>query len=679
MRYFFAFFALIILLLIVACQPVAFPATATVAVTKTPTASLTPFLTPSVTLTIKPTPTLTATATLKGPGRFVSTFGAGYFTGVYRSPDGKWAFTIINDKEIRWYDAKTLQQQGSIVLDGAANRIIFGSDENVVAIGGFNKVWLLDITQQKISHVIDIEGDYFRQIEFFQKSKSLIYEQYHPTSGGCYSDLNTWDGENFANLTILTLNCKGSQFAVSPDGTLLVLGYENEIKFWDNWKAGPSKVLNEHTANVKAVAFSADSSLLASADEKGNIYVWDSKTSKHISSFLVMGSIRQIIFINNDQQIQVTLKDQLPQIINLKTKQIQTAPAKEKEIDRLKQVLHHNGYSELSYLNRPIIAVSPSQKLMAVASQSILLWDIDSKNLIGVLENKTGWRFVRLQFDPTGQFLVGTTSNGITFLWDMTKNSEQNIPTILEDKVEDCVIYDCGDISYALGGCGIYCPESVFSSDGKVLALGNDKSVELWNTQTVTKSVILPVLQDKGRIAALQFSKDGKFLYVLKSQADRQSGEIQVWNVSRMQMIRQSKVVWQGISKISWPWLALSIFKDVTIQRIDLFNAETQVRKEINIGQNFYPEGFNQSGQLLLINGLCVERFYILKIATGDFLYQFSKGSFNDFSLLANSNFVASNAAGSVALWDISDILDSVVKSQITPMPSPTYMPCVPG
>ncbi len=195
----------------------------------------------------------------------------------------------------------------------------------------------------------------------------------------------------------------------------------------------------------------------------------------------------------------------------------------------------------------------------------------------------------------------------------MTKNSEQNVPTILNDKVEDCVIYDCGDISYAVDGCGIYCPENVFSSDGKLLALSNDKSVVLWNTQTVTKSVILPILQDKGRISALQFSKDGKFLYVLKSQEDRQSGEIQVWNISRRQMIRQSKVVWQGISKMSWPWLALSIFKDVTIQRIDLLNTETQVRKEINIGQNFYPEGFDQSGQLLVINGRCDERFYIFR------------------------------------------------------------------
>lgn len=135
-------------LLMVACQPVA----SLLPLTLTPT--IQPSVTPSATPTRKLPQHLTATATPAGPGRFIGTFGAGYFSGVFRSPDGERLFVPINDKELRWYNANTLQQEGSMVwsddLSVGPSEVIFSSDPNLIFVAGFFVGFLIDLKDQKI-------------------------------------------------------------------------------------------------------------------------------------------------------------------------------------------------------------------------------------------------------------------------------------------------------------------------------------------------------------------------------------------------------------------------------------------------------------------------------------------------------------------------------------------------
>ena len=120
----------------VACQP----ARSLPTLTLTPT--IQPNTTPSATPTRKHPQTLTETAIPARPGRFVGSFGAGYFSGVFRSPDGKRIFVLMNGKELRWYDAKTLQQEGSMVLSDdlsfGPSEVIFSSDPNLIFVASFS-------------------------------------------------------------------------------------------------------------------------------------------------------------------------------------------------------------------------------------------------------------------------------------------------------------------------------------------------------------------------------------------------------------------------------------------------------------------------------------------------------------------------------------------------------------
>jgi WD40 repeat protein len=369
-------------------------------------------------------------------------------------------------------------------------------------------------------------------------------------------------------------------------------------------------------------------------------------------------------------------------MIDLKTGQIQEIPTKEKEVDPLEQALYHLGYSKWSF-NLPRTAISPDQKILAVASESILLWGVESRELISVLENKTGYPLGEIHFDPTGQFLAGAISDHEILLWDITENIEHNTPKILSDQVTECTMRDCGDTLHREDGCYFNCPQTTFSPDGKLLAFTNERTtVELWNTQTATKFATFPILQDKESwITAIQFSKDGQFIYI-SSIKQAPLREIQVWSVSTKQKIRQIEVsitgAYQNIDTISWPWLAFSRGEGGTNNGIGIWNVETQTVRKFNIGNNTYIKGFDQSGELLVVDSLCSAP-YILRVATGEFIYQFAETPFQNFSTLANSNFVMSVGMGAVDLWNIEDLLGTLQKPNLTPFPSPTYLPCFPG
>ena len=65
---------------------------------------------------------------------------------------------------------------------------------------------------------------------------------------------------------------------LSPDGALLAMGWNSNLVLWDVVRKQQLASLVQHTALLRAVAFSSDGSLLATGAQDNTVVVWDVAT-----------------------------------------------------------------------------------------------------------------------------------------------------------------------------------------------------------------------------------------------------------------------------------------------------------------------------------------------------------------------------------------------------------------
>jgi WD40 repeat protein len=63
--------------------------------------------------------------------------------------------------------------------------------------------------------------------------------------------------------------------AFSADGSLVACAGEIELRLWDAATGQTRRTLEGHTDMVEALAFSPDGSWLASAGDEGELHLWD--------------------------------------------------------------------------------------------------------------------------------------------------------------------------------------------------------------------------------------------------------------------------------------------------------------------------------------------------------------------------------------------------------------------
>ena len=282
--------------------------------------------------------------------------------------------------------------------------------------------------------------------------------------------------------------------AFSPDSTKLASGsWDGTIRLWNVSTGTNTATLTGHAAEVRSVAFSPDGKTLASAGGRDlTIKLWDVASGNNTRTMRGHKEIVASVAFSPDGKILASGSwDHTIRLWDIATG---------------KNIATLDGHSE--YID--VVTFAPDGKTVASGSadDTVKLWDVISGNEVKTLRGHNGC-VSSTEFHPNGKMLASASSDSSVLLWDVA--SGKNIATLKVPAPTAC-------------GPAI----AAFSPDGKTLASGGlGRKIKLWDVDTRKGTVIFS--GGSWSVSCLAFSADGK---MLASGADSDDNSVKLWNMS---------------------------------------------------------------------------------------------------------------------------------------------------
>ncbi len=286
-----------------------------------------------------------------------------------------------------------------------------------------------------------------------------------------------------------------SSLSEPPVHSIFIMAVDTEgnvsAEAFSLWELSPHRIvtLEGHIGSVRSVAFSPDSTMLASGSQDSTIKLWDVATKENIATLRHTHRVRSVAFSPNSKTLASGAYDGTVRLWDIATKEnIATFEEHTRSVQ---------------------VAFSPDSTMLASGSQdsTIKLWDVATKENITTLRHTHRVRSVA--FSPDSKTLASGSSDRTVKLWDIAT----------------------GRTIATLEGHTSGISSVVFSPDGKTLASGSgDNTIRLWNIATQTNSATFE--GHKSSVWSVAFSPNGTSLG--SGSSDR---TVKLWDIATGQNI----------------------------------------------------------------------------------------------------------------------------------------------
>lgn len=191
--------------------------------------------------------------------------------------------------------------------------------------------------------------------------------------------------------------------AWSPKGDKIASGSENaEIRVWDVKTGSSFSIKGAHIRNINALWFNAQGTKLVSTSDDDTSKVWDLRTRKTL--FTIAGKGANIYGTRYDFAGKRIIAGTLGKGLILYNGAT-GAPAK--------LLGGHPGQG----VNDVDVNVSGSRAATAGRDAKVGIWNLANGSRISYLNGHGDW-VAHVKFDPTGQFLASSSTDGTVKIWD---------------------------------------------------------------------------------------------------------------------------------------------------------------------------------------------------------------------------------------------------------------------
>ncbi len=378
----------------------------------------------------------------------------------------------VADDPAYWYlpaDVKVRIGKGHI------KDIKYSPDGEKLAVGSSIGVWLYDVHTGAVLALFAGHTEDVTSIAFFPDGKTLVSASYDDT-------IRLWDLETGKHKA--TISARAFHIEFSPDGKTFASAGSN-VDLWDVQTLQLRGRLTGHRSSRVSVTYSPDGKTIA-IESGRTVKLWNAQTGERRTSFTAHEHLVSPLAFSPDSKVLASggSKDKLVCLWDAQTgKRIRTF------------IGHTKGVNS--------VAFSPDGKTVVSASydNTIRLWDIETgehkTTLTGHIESVE-----IITFSPDGDTLMSGSRDGTFRAWDPTtgelKNTFIHSPNLTHPAI---------------------------SQDGKLLAVGYDKEIQLWETDT--EKLRTTLIGHTHPIYSLKFSQDGLTL------RSRDKEHILVWDVER--------------------------------------------------------------------------------------------------------------------------------------------------
>ncbi|MEM6453002.1 MAG: WD40 repeat domain-containing protein [Cyanobacteria bacterium P01_D01_bin.105] len=414
------------------------------------------------------------------------------------SPNGQVVASGSTDNTIRLWNANTGEligepmrgHQGSIFslafsADGA--RLVSGSSDRTL------KLWNMQ-TRKQIGESLRGHQDKVYAVSFSPDDRYII-------SAGADRSIRLWNAKNGKPsgqildahndlIWSLDVNADSHQFVSSSS--------DKTIRLWDIRADVPTgqPLTSNHESSILSMALSSDDAYLVTADESGQLNLWDmeSQQQRVISLGSHDGPVYSVMVSPNNQQIVSVGVDGTLRIWG---------------IDEQSEIAKSEGHNGAAIYSA---AFSPDGKQIVSGGRdnNLQLWDADSNKSFGPpMPGHKDWVYA-VAFSPDGKYVVSGSRDDTLVLWDV---QTRQLIRVLEGHTDDVW-------------------SVAFSPDGKKIASGSkDQTIIIWDSQTGEQISQLP--GHNNTVWSVQFSPNNNNLLASSGY----DGTVRLWDINQTKQI----------------------------------------------------------------------------------------------------------------------------------------------